>query len=173
MTPSRWARIKSIFLRAQDGQRSSIVFRGVANTTADEVKRLLAFAGSGSQSHLTVANSFESGEAVAAQPLLEAGADGSDRFTVIRLVGCGGMGEVYEAEDRVKKSPVALKVLRPNSQLDPHIAERLLRKEVALSQRISHRNVCRIHDPYRHQCADSSTVLLLSMEFLSGTTLGD
>jgi serine/threonine protein kinase/Flp pilus assembly protein TadD len=172
MNPSRWSRIKSAFSKARARERSTLVFRNAASSTVDEVRNLLAFAGTDSKSHLTI-NSFESAEAATTQPLLEVGTNVSDRFTVIRLLGRGGMGEVYEAEDRLKQLPVALKVLRPCPTLDPHVAERLLRKEVALSQRISHRNVCRIHDPYRHHSIDGKPVLLLSMELLNGQTLGD
>jgi len=69
------------------------------------------------------------------------------RFEIVRPLGRGGMGEVYEARDRVKNLAIALKVLLPNPAMDSATADRLLRREVALAQMVSHRNICRIYDP--------------------------
>jgi serine/threonine protein kinase/predicted negative regulator of RcsB-dependent stress response len=105
--------------------------------------------------------------------MLEAGSVIGCRFEIVGLLGRGGMGEVYEARDRVKDLAVALKVLRPLRSSDPRAAERLLKKEVALAQRISHRNVCRINDPYVHLRPDGETSVALSMELLRGPTLAE
>src|SRR5580658_593456 len=174
MTPSRWARVKSIFLRARDASAPNRVLQAASSSTAREAKRLLAFAEAGSQTGIQLPSSCESGANVfTAKPFFEAGASVAGRFEIVKLLGRGGMGEVYEALDTVKKQAVALKVLRLDPGLDPERSERLLRKEVSLAQRISHRNICRINDPYRHQLAGGGAILLLSMELLRGRTLAE
>lgn len=95
----------------------------------------------------------------------------ASRFQILQPLGRGGMGEVYEALDDVKNVPVALKVMLPNRGLDPQMADRLLRREFSLAQLVSHRNICRIYDPYQHQPSHGPPMLVVSMELLRGQTL--
>lgn len=67
---------------------------------------------------------------------------GTDRFEVRHKIGSGGFGDVYAAFDRKLGLPVALKVLR---QLSPAAIYRFKREFRALD-RISHSNICRIHE---------------------------
>ncbi len=46
------------------------------------------------------------------------------RFRIVRLIGQGGMGEVYEAEDQELGGRIALKTVRPEATADPRIVER-------------------------------------------------
>ncbi|HKD16869.1 MAG TPA: tetratricopeptide repeat protein [Thermoanaerobaculia bacterium] len=97
-------------------------------------------------------------------------ADGTllaDRFRIVRFIARGGMGEVYEAEDRVLGVPVALKTIRPDTAVDERSMERFLR-EVHLSRSVTHPNVCRIFDVFHHE-----DVTFLTMELLAGETLAD
>lgn len=103
--------------------------------------------------------------AAAATPRFSPGALLSGRFRVVRLAGTGGMGEVYEAEDSLLKERVALKTIRGGHDWDPEVAARFL-QEVQSARRITHHNVCRIHE-----CFLESSVLFLSMEFIEGATL--
>lgn len=68
-----------------------------------------------------------------------------NRYRVIEMLGRGGMGEVYRAEDQRLGVSVALKFLPPDLAADP-IALARLRDEVKLARRVSHPNVCRVHD---------------------------
>jgi tetratricopeptide (TPR) repeat protein len=95
----------------------------------------------------------------------------ASRFEIIRPIGRGGMGEVYEACDQVKNISVALKVVLANPAISPETAAGLLRRECSLAQLVSHRNICRIYDPYVHRPADGSPMLVISMELLRGKTL--
>lgn len=74
-----------------------------------------------------------------------AGAVIDNRYRVIEMLGRGGMGEVYRAEDQRLGVSVALKFLPPDLAADP-VALARLRDEVKLARRVSHPNVCRVHD---------------------------
>src|SRR5579864_9193703 len=87
------------------------------------------------------------------------------RFEILRLIGRGGMGEVFEALDRKLGERVAIKVIAPAFVRDAGLLERFLR-EVQIARRISHPNICRIHDVGEH-----NGVPYLSMELLEGETL--
>lgn len=97
----------------------------------------------------------------------------SGRFRITRFIGEGGMGEVYEAEDTELDKAVAIKTLRPELSLNPRMVE-LFKREVQTAQAITHRNVARVFDVFRHQfeqLPDAGQVTFLTMELLSGGTL--
>jgi serine/threonine-protein kinase len=87
------------------------------------------------------------------------------RYRVVALLGKGGMGEVYRADDLTLGQPVALKFLPAHLAGDP---DRLMRfrKEVAVARQVSHPNVCRVYDIAEHQ-GDA----FLTMEFIDGEDL--
>lgn len=174
-SPSAWVPVKSLFLRAKDSSRPEIVLKGARNSDRAAVRRMLD------------ADSDWDADVRLDEPLDEslrpAGAEGhsrwlfapatlvGSRFEIVRPLGRGGMGEVYEARDRVKNLAIALKVLLPNPAMDSATADRLLRREVALAQMVSHRNICRIYDPYVHESDHHAAMLVVSMELLKGKTL--
>ena len=94
------------------------------------------------------------------------------RFRIIELIGSGGMGEVYAAEDRELGERVALKTLRAEFLNDPNFLRRF-RREVRLARRVGHPNVCRVHDVGHHRRDDGSEVAFLTMELLEGQTLAE
>jgi serine/threonine protein kinase len=103
----------------------------------------------------------------------------SDRYRVIRMVGRGGMGEVYEAEDTQEKRRVALKTVLAKLLGSQKVVARF-RREIELSQRISHPNVLAIYDVFEMppSKAESTSPVAKSspcmvMEFLEGETLAD
>ncbi|HYP15256.1 MAG TPA: serine/threonine-protein kinase, partial [Bryobacteraceae bacterium] len=91
------------------------------------------------------------------------------RFQVIRCIGRGGMGEVYEAEDPVF-GKVALKTLLPWLADKPDFVEQF-KREATRSRRISHNNVCRVHDLHKLVRPAGDEVWYYSMELLCGETL--
>lgn len=93
----------------------------------------------------------------------------SDRFLILRALGRGGMGEVYEAEDRELEIRSAIKVMSAEWASHNDVA-RAFRSEIQIARLITHPNVCRIHDLTIHR-ADGGNVLLLSMELIEGETL--
>jgi serine/threonine protein kinase len=87
------------------------------------------------------------------------------RFEVIEELGRGGMGIVYKVRDIQTCEIVALKILKPEIAGDPLMRENL-RKEVCLARKVTHKNVCRIHEFSR-----SETTACISMEFVDGESL--
>ncbi|MBI4903007.1 MAG: hypothetical protein HY820_05185 [Acidobacteria bacterium] len=67
------------------------------------------------------------------------------RFTVVRFLGAGGMGEVYEVLDTELGERIALKTIRFAPEQEQGMLHRF-RREVQLARRVTHRNVCRLHD---------------------------
>jgi eukaryotic-like serine/threonine-protein kinase len=96
------------------------------------------------------------------------------RFRVIRFVARGGMGEVYEAEDEELNERVAVKTARFQNVQTTHEIERF-RREIQLARKVTHPNVCRTFDVFRHGAIPSgegpSQILIVSMELLQGETL--
>lgn len=101
---------------------------------------------------------FEDGEIVAS------------RFRIKGLLGQGGVGEVYDAEDLELHEPVALKTLRASLAADAALIDRL-GQELRLARRISHRNVCRVYDLFEHRTSSGGRVSVFAMEKLEGETL--
>lgn len=96
------------------------------------------------------------------------------RFKILRFVARGGMGEVYEAEDLELNERVALKTVRLEMAQHDRTVERF-RREIQLARKVTHSNVCRTFDVFRHAetTVDGSTreTLVVSMELLKGETL--
>ena len=71
------------------------------------------------------------------------------RYHILKQLGIGGMGAVYQAWDAELEVAVALKVIRPEVTRDPIAAldiERRFKQELLLARQVTHRNVVRIHD---------------------------
>ena len=96
----------------------------------------------------------------------------SGRYRILRFVACGGMGEVYEAEDLDLNERVALKTLLPPIAEDTGMVARF-KQEIQLSRKIAHPNVCRVFDLARDPADGSASCssIFLTMEFLDGETL--
>jgi serine/threonine protein kinase len=88
------------------------------------------------------------------------------RYELQSQLGRGGMGVVYKAHDRLLDESVAIKVLRPDVARDPEISRRF-QSEIKLARKVSHRNVCRIHE----YGEDASGLRYISMELLEGVDL--
>jgi hypothetical protein len=101
---------------------------------------------------------------------LEWGSEGNvlvdNRYTLLEQVGEGGMGRVYLASDRLLRTPVALKILRPEFSEDRQVLERF-RREIILSRDLGHPNVLRVY----HLGQDKSR-RYLTMQWVEGQNLG-
>ena len=97
-------------------------------------------------------------------PRAEPPRDFGERFTVVRQLGLGAMGVVYEVIDRELEEHVALKVIYGDDL--PADAVARLKSEVRLARRITHRNVVRIYD-----VGQTGPSHFFTMELVGGGTL--
>jgi serine/threonine protein kinase/tetratricopeptide (TPR) repeat protein len=91
------------------------------------------------------------------------------RYVIIRLLGLGGMGAVYQAWDEDLEVAVAVKVIRPEVTSDPAAAqdlERRFKRELLLARQVTHRNVVRIHD-----LGELDGIKYITMSYVHGTDL--
>ncbi|HXJ91363.1 MAG TPA: protein kinase [Terriglobia bacterium] len=182
MEVERWERVKELFeaaLERDEPERSPFLDQACSNDPdlRREVESLLSGdrkAGDflqepvGHISPAALANdalpsTFTPGEIV------------SGRFEILRFIGRGGMGEVYEARDLERHVRVALKTIRPGIASNPKTLARF-NKEIDLALRVTHHNVCRVYDLERHRPSEDSGKpegVFLTMELLEGETLAD
>jgi serine/threonine protein kinase len=86
----------------------------------------------------------------------------ASRYEVLGVLGRGGMGVVYRAHDRLLDEVVAIKVLRREVLATPEAAKRF-RAEIKLARKVSHHNVCRIHE-----YGEDGDLSFISMAFIEG-----
>ena len=95
------------------------------------------------------------------------------RYRIVGLLGRGGMGEVYRADDLRLGQPVAIKLLPAGLGHDPkRLAQ--FHSEVRTARQVSHQNVCRVHDIGEipaSGAAGQTGQLFITMEFVDGEDL--
>ena len=136
-----------------------------------ETPLLLAIAGRDSHATSeTETNRHTAGIPSLAESRFEPGQVLAGRFTVVRFIARGGMGEVYEVDDRLLQGVhVALKAILPHIAADAG-ASRRFEQEVLLARKVTHPNLCPIYD-IAH-CPDTAPpCLFLTMKLLAGETL--
>jgi len=87
----------------------------------------------------------------------------SERFEIVREIGDGGMGVVYESFDRKRRQTIAIKAAKPGFQ-------RLLSPELEGALKVRHPNICLVNEIHTAQ-TEQGEVDFLTMEFLEGETL--
>ena len=125
---------------------AATVVAGTAAASSSRAGRTPA-AGSGSESEL------EPGTVLAA------------RYEILSVLGTGGMGSVYKAQDRELDRQVALKVIRPELARNAAIVDRF-KQELRLSHKVTHRNVVRMYD-----LAEDAGMRFVTMELVAGEDL--
>ncbi|MDH3627451.1 MAG: protein kinase [Acidobacteriota bacterium] len=89
----------------------------------------------------------------------------AERYRIVGMIGKGGMGEVYRADDLVLGQPVALKFLPEKLEHDQARLHRFL-GEIRIARQVAHSNVCRVYD-----VGEIEGRHFLSMEFVDGDDL--
>jgi eukaryotic-like serine/threonine-protein kinase len=182
MTPEMWAKLAKVFhqaLEQPEAQRDAFV-TSVCSDDPDlgrELKSLLYADKLAARFLDTPAVAqFGSSPSQSQNPALSEGELLLNRFEIIRPLGRGGMGQVFEAFDRELQEKIAIKVLNPEISMHTESMNRF-RKEVQFTRRVTHPNVCRTFD--LEQClpaergleTTTTTLVFLTMELLQGETL--
>jgi serine/threonine protein kinase len=89
----------------------------------------------------------------------------AERYEIIEPLGQGGMGKVFKAYDRKVGEVVALKLIRPEISVNDKAIERF-KNELKFARKISHRNVCRMHD-----IGEEGFFRYITMEYVAGEDL--
>jgi serine/threonine-protein kinase len=176
MTPEQHNRAKQIFLAACERSpehRRAYVDQECADDAVlrEHVESLLLH--HTAHPAETRRNAGDEGSHPSSQPASEPAtgelAPGSliaQRYQIVSLLGRGGMGEVYLANDQLLQQRVALKFLSPELAGDPAWVVRLVR-EVRAARRVTNSTVCRVFDI---QIGDDGPAFI-SMEYVDGESL--
>lgn len=89
----------------------------------------------------------------------------AQRYDILAEAGHGSMGDVYKARDRETGEVVALKVLKREIASDQAMIDRF-KNELLFARKITHKNVCRVHEFNR-----IGGIAYTSMEFVEGESL--
>ncbi len=174
MTPERWKRLQALYNAALDTPSEKRA-QFIAEQCGDdaelrrELEALLTATDEGTGTLDVPLINFRNG---AKQDILPEGTLLLGRFKIVRRVGSGGMGDVYEAID-LELGRIALKTIRPALAQNPGILARF-KEEVLLARPISGPNVCHIYELYvPPKGSGCPCAAFLTMEFLDGVTLAD
>src|SRR5512146_2293115 len=105
------------------------------------------------------------GSGMGSAPLLEVGTVLADRYEILAVLGEGGMGAVYKAQDRELDRVVALKTIRPEMASSADMLARF-KQEVLLASQITHPNVIRLYD-----LGEAPGIKFVTMEYIEGEDL--
>jgi tetratricopeptide (TPR) repeat protein len=173
MTPEQWQRLKPLVREAIDlaaEERPAFIRRACGDDVElmRNLERLVQAEDEATQTPDTpLAQIFP-----AYGPRFTAGQVLLERFRIVRPIGRGGMGEVFEAED-LQLGLVALKTIGPGIATSSQSFARF-RQEVQLARKVSGPEVCRIHELYLLPAAEGhAATAFLTMEYLDGVTLSE
>ncbi len=162
MNPDRWEKIQRVFNEVADAapqQRQELLERECVDdpTLRFQVESLLAYDGN---------EMLERAVGLAAQEVTAAQAPAGARFQTIRVLGSGGMGVVYEAEQTNPRRRVALKVIR-SGKFATDQQRRLLQREASALGRLQHPGIATIYESGMTEDGEPYLV----MELVNGETL--
>jgi serine/threonine protein kinase len=163
MPADSWGEIEELFFRglhASETLRQQLLSDVRDPHVAAAVVQLWADSSDAPSDFLRDQRQTESGAANRVGEVVEG------RFTLDRLLGAGGMGQVFGAVDTRLDRSVALKFLNPGLTRDPVMRELLQREARSICRLAGHPNICTVHDLHW----EGETPFLV-MELLAGETL--
>jgi eukaryotic-like serine/threonine-protein kinase len=122
----------------------------------------------GSESGRTAATAEVGGSPLDGSGPLAVGQSFSPRYHIIKILGVGGMGAVYQAWDAELSVAVALKVIRTDRREGSALpaAEKRFKHELLLARQVTHKNVVRIHD-----LGEIDGIKYITMPYIQGDDL--
>ena len=165
MRPNSWERVSSLLdaaLERPPGERAAFLDEACSGQEAlrERVEKLLA------NHEEAEANSFLEGGPVVNSMELAPGTE-LGHYKLVRLIGAGGMGEVYQATDTRLDRTVAIKVLPSHVADNLQARERFEREARTISQ-LNHPHICTLYDVGQENGVD-----FLVMEHIEGETLAE
>jgi serine/threonine protein kinase len=177
MDPERWEHIKEIFdaareLEPEECHSFLAAACGSDDSLRAEVERLLSAHRNAGGFMKSAPRPDDMTNSETSPTTFAAGQVISERYEILRFIGRGGMGEVYEAKDVELRTRVALKTIRQEISANPVTLARF-RDELKLARRITHRSVCRTYHLERGRPPGgvSPDITFITMELLEGETL--
>jgi serine/threonine protein kinase/sugar lactone lactonase YvrE len=169
MTPERWQQIDSLFQAALElppEQRDSFIAEACGGDDAlrSHVEALLASDERGLSFIDSPAFEVAAGLLAGDEPGLAAGAQ-IGHYKILSLLGTGGMGEIYLAEDSILGRQVALKILY-ESLVDASVRFKQLQREARAASAISHPNVAHVYE-----IGEADGHNYIAMEYVRGESL--
>ncbi len=177
MNPQRYQQIKGIFMEAfplPEQERDAFLDRACGDDQdlrceLDELFRhhnpATFIDAAGAEDACQQDRTLDLGPESPAAAEYAAGTVLADRYRIVGLLGRGGMGCVYRADDLRLAQMVALKFLPPERAANPAWRNRFV-QEVSIARRVTHPNVCRVHD-----ICETEGQVFLSMEYIDGEDL--
>lgn len=168
LSPEQWSRLERLFERGS-GQPPSIQARILTECADDppvQAELRLLWEQEDAMAPGFLAHPDPALPAPGSSPArLSPGDVIAGRFTILEVIGRGGMGDVFRARDERLRRLVAIKVLPSRLASDPAYRERLEQEARAVSS-LSHPGICALHD-----LGSDGELLFLVMEYVSGEPL--
>ena len=171
MTPERWKQLEDLYQAAAE-QPPDLRAAFLAAACPDDeplrrdVESLLA-EGESSDGFLAEPASVRAAAMISALPAATMTGRTIGRYELRRLIGAGGMGEVYHSHDATLGRDVAIKILPQAFTRDPDRLARLER-EARMLAALHHPNICAIYG-----VEEAEGIRLLVLEYVDGTTLAE
>jgi serine/threonine protein kinase len=171
ITPELWETVKTLFQEALQRPSAERIFFLEQNCSNPDVRRevITLLAGYKEADDFLSDGRLERA-AKTRVGRLRAGDILAGRFNILQFIAAGGMGEVYAAEDLELRERVAIKIISSEILHAPSAVARF-KREVQLARKVTHPNICRLYDFFRHQHNAEPDLIFVSMELLEGETL--